>query len=401
VRVLTVGNMYPPHHLGGYELVWRDSVHYLRKRGHEVRVLATDYRRNGVAVSGQETDTYRELRWYWRDHAWPAIPIRERVRLEQANTEILARHLASFDPDVIGWWSMGGMSMSLIERTRRLGFPAAGFVCEGWLEYGPSVDGWMRLTRWPLVGLLAEKLTGIPTRVRFSEAGPWLFPSELLRRRAGELRGLARTSVAHQGIDPAVFRSADRPEWRYQLLYAGRIDPRKGIDLAIGTLPMLPRDARLTIVGDGDVEHLGQLRKIAQREGVADRVAFLPAESQAHLRDRYADADVLVFPVRWQEPWGLVPLEAMAVGTPVIATGRGGSGEYLRDRENCLLFNPDEGPQALADAVRELARDEKLRHRLCRGGAATSAAIDPDSFNVAVERVLKQAASEHKDPAPG
>jgi glycogen synthase len=394
VRVLTVGNMYPPHHLGGYELMWLDSVRYLRNHGHEIRVLATDYCRNGVAMSGPETDVHRELRWYWRDHAWPAIPIRERIRLEQTNAEILERHLAAFDPDVIGWWSMGGMSMSLIERARRLGVPAAGFVCEGWLEYGPSVDGWMRFTRSPIVGPLAEKLTGIPTRVRFDEAGPWLFLSEFLRRRASELRGLARTSVAHWGVDPDVFRPAPRLEWRYQLLYAGRIDPRKGIDLVIRALPTLPRDACLTIVGDGDAEHLGELREIAQREGVDERVAFLPAESQARLRDRYAHADVLVFPVRWQEPWGWVPLEAMAVGTPVIATGRGGSSEYLRDRENCLLFNPDQGPQALADAVRELARDEKLRDRLRQGGAATSAAIDPDSFNEAGERMLNQAAAE-------
>jgi glycosyltransferase involved in cell wall biosynthesis len=200
--------------------------------------------------------------------------------------------------------------------------------------------------------------------------------------------------VAQQGVDPDVFRSAERPEWRYQLLYAGRIDPRKGVDLAIRALPMLTPKARVTIVGDGDVEYLGKLREIAQQEGAADQVVFLPAESQARLRDRYADADVLIFPVRWQEPWGLVPLEAMAVGTPVIATGRGGSGEYLRDRENCLLFDPDEGPEALAHAVRELARDEKLRRRLCQRGAETSAAIDPDSFNVAVERVLNQAAAE-------
>ena len=47
----------------------------------------------------------------------------------------------------------------------------------------------------------------------------------------------------------------------------------------------------------------------------------------------------VLFPVRWEEPWGLVPLEAMAVGTPVVASGRGGSAEYLRDGENCLLFD--------------------------------------------------------------
>ena len=49
-----------------------------------------------------------------------------------------------------------------------------------------------------------------------------------------------------------------------------------------------------------------------------------------------------MFPVRWNEPWGLVPIEAMARGRPVVATGRGGSGEYLRDGENCMLFDADD-----------------------------------------------------------
>ena len=64
-------------------------------------------------------------------------------------------------------------------------------------------------------------------------------------------------------------------------------------------------------------------------------VRFLGAKPRAELRDVYAAADVVVFPVQWNEPWGLVPLEAMSVGRPVVASGTGGSAEYLRDGENC------------------------------------------------------------------
>jgi glycosyltransferase involved in cell wall biosynthesis len=176
----------------------------------------------------------------------------------------------------------------------------------------------------------------------------------------------------------------------------GRIDPRKGIDLAIQALAGLPAEARLTVVGDGDRDHLSELRDLAHRVEVADRVTFLPAEPRERLRDRYAEADALLFPVRWQEPWGLVPLEAMAVGTPVIATGRGGSGEYLRDRENCLLFELESGPSALVDAVLQLGRDESLRHRLHEGGRATAAGIGPDNFSVAVEETLEAAVAEER-----
>jgi glycosyltransferase involved in cell wall biosynthesis len=397
MRVLTVGNMYPPHHLGGYELVWQAAVGYLASRGHAVRVLTTDHQRDADMLPESENDTennvYRELQWYWRDHAWPKIPIRERVRMERGNWKTLDRHIASFEPDVLGWWSMGGMSLSLIQRVIDRRIPSAGFVCEGWLDYGPKVDGWMRLTRWPLLGPAVASSIGIPTRVSFEEVGYWLFPSEILRSKSSALRGLSRTEVAPQGVDQGVFRRAERPPWRFRLLYVGRIDPRKGIDLAIRALPALP-EATLLIVGDGDEEHLAELRQLASQEAVAERVTFQPGEPRERLRDRYAEADALLFPVRWQEPWGLVPLEAMSVGTPVIATGRGGSGEYLADGENCLIFEPDDGPEALARCVIRLEGDERLRTRLSEAGSATAAGIPADNFSAAVERTLERAIAE-------
>jgi glycogen(starch) synthase len=386
--------MYPPHHLGGYELVWRDAVHHLRNRGHSVRVLTTGFRRDDAAEgdsSDEEQDVHRELDWYWRDHEWPRFGLGDRVALEHRNADLLERHLTEYRPDVIGWWAMGGMSLSLIERVRRRGIPGAGFVCDEWMVYGPRVDAWIRLTRRPIIGPAAGVLTRVPTRLNFSEVGPWLFPSETLRKKSTRMWRLRDTAVVHQGVDREVFEPAEPSPWRWRLLYVGRIDPRKGIDLAVRTLSELPDSARFDIVGDGDPRHLQELQALAEREGVTDRVRFHPAKSQRGLRAVYAAADVLVFPVVWEEPWGLVPLEAMAVGTPVIASGRGGSGEYLKDGVNSLIFEPAKGPQDLAGRIAELASDEALRMRLREGGRETSAAIPADSFTVAVEETLTRA----------
>jgi len=134
VRVLAVGNMYPPQHLGGYELVWQGAMRALREAGHEVRVLTTDLR---LSDAGEEDDfVARELRWYWRDHAWPSFTPRERLALERHNARVFDRHVRELRPDVVTWWSMGGMSMSLIERARRRGLPAVGFVHGDWLHLG-------------------------------------------------------------------------------------------------------------------------------------------------------------------------------------------------------------------------------------------------------------------------
>src|SRR3954447_17641854 len=69
VRILAIGNMYPPHHLGGYELIWQATMREATARGHAVRVLTSDFRRAGAAGDHDER-VHRELRWYWRDHGW-------------------------------------------------------------------------------------------------------------------------------------------------------------------------------------------------------------------------------------------------------------------------------------------------------------------------------------------
>jgi glycosyltransferase involved in cell wall biosynthesis len=386
--------MYPPHHLGGYEIAWHSATEHLRAAGHDVRILTTDYRRPdpdpGIA---EGPDVHRELRWYWHDHGFPRLGPAARVRLERANAETLRRHLAAHRPDVVAWWAMGGMSLALIEHVRRRGLPAVGFVIDDWMLYGPRVDAWTRL--WagrPRLASLAERATGLPATLDLGSAATWVFVSETTRSRAlATGLGLPRTGVAHIGIDGSFFRQAPPAPWRGSLLYCGRIDERKGIDLAIGALELLP-DAALTVAGAGDDDHLAELVRRAEGLGVANRVEFIrPARTE--LPALYAAADALLFPVRWPEPWGLVPLEAMAVGTPVVATGRGGSGEYLRDGENALLFDPDAGPGALADAVARLAGDAELRARLRAGGRATAGRFDAEAYAGAVAEALRQAVS--------
>jgi len=377
VRILTVGNMYPPHHLGGYELMWRSAVGRLRRDGHEVWVLTTDWREADPDRSiPEDPEVHRELRWYWHNHAFPRLGPLAVARLERHNAMVFDRHVAELRPDVVSWWAMGGMSLSLIPRAHRAGLPAACVVVDDWLVYGPKVDRRSRLTR-----------------PRLPDAGRWLFASQTLLERARkggwELTG---AEVAYPGIDHSLFAApAARGDWAWRLLYCGRIDERKGIDLAVEALVHLPGEATLRVVGGGDVEHLEALRTLAQSLGLTERVSF-ERHPRAALPTVYAEADVTLFAVRWEEPFGLVPLESMAMGTPVVASGRGGSGEYLRDGENCLLTDPDRGPEVVAGAITRLAEDTELRARLATQGPATAAGFREESFDLAVERSLLAAA---------
>jgi glycogen synthase len=386
--------MYPPLHEGGYELVWQAAVEHLRERGHDVRVLTTTHRSDEERPA--EPAVHRELRWYWRNYEFPRLPAVERLRLERHNAAVFDRHLRELRPHVIGWWAMGGMSLGLIERARRRGYPAVAAVCEDWMLYGPTVDAWMRaFARRPRLGGAVERATGLPTRLDLTRLGPCLFPSETTRQRARGRWSLDDSTVCHPGISRTAFPPAPPQPWRWRLAYVGRIDRRKGIDLAVRALAELPDEATLVIDGGGDPRYLAEIEELAASLGIAERFthSWRPRERLAEV---YGAADAIVFPVRWPEPWGLVPLEAMSVGRPVVATGLGGSGEYLRDRENCLLFDPEAGPSALAERVQELAHDEALRGRLREGGFAAAARSGEHDFSRAFEELCERAAGDEQ-----
>lgn len=395
MRVLAVGNMYPPHHLGGYELVWRGAVLDLRERGHDVRVLTTDHRAESPpSGTAEDSEVFRELRWYWRDHEFPPIGLRARITLERHNRATLERHLDEFRPDVVSWWAMGGMSLALVELVRRRGIPAVGFVHDAWMLYGPKVDAWQRLMRrLGPIGPALERAVGVPARFDLGSAARWVFVSEAMRRQtaSGGMR-LPDSGVAHSGIEIGALPRAGAKPWHGRLMCVGRLDPRKGLLTAIEALTRLP-EATLAIVGSGDDAHAAELRRAAGALGVSARVRFRSSVAREELGEVYAEADALLFPVTWDEPWGLVPLEAMAVGVPVIATGTGGSAEFLEHERNCLIFAPRGDPDALAASVARLARDTGLRDRLREAGFATAARYTDAQFNAAVVGELERASA--------
>jgi hypothetical protein len=145
VRVVTVGNRYPPHGTGGYERVWQAAVVGLRAAGHDVTVLAPGDRDPSVSWAAEEPGVHRDLRWYWKDHAFLPLGLSESRALERHNAEVFAAHERG--ADLVAWFSMGGMSLSLTARTAA---PQLAVVHDGWPTYGPAVDRWT--ARWGRLG---------------------------------------------------------------------------------------------------------------------------------------------------------------------------------------------------------------------------------------------------------
>ncbi|WP_030840275.1 glycosyltransferase [Streptomyces sp. NRRL F-4474] len=160
---------------------------------------------------------------------------------------------------------------------------------------------------------------------------------------------------------PVAERTAGR---RHRLLQLGRLVPRKGAALSIAALAHLP-EAELLIAGgpapdllDADPE-VRRLRAVARRAGVLDRVRFVGAVRCDAVPALLRSADVVLCPADY-EPFGIVPLEAMACGRPVVATAVGGQQDTVADRETGRLVPPGD-VLALAAATAELLADDRVR----------------------------------------
>ncbi|MGI8864997.1 MAG: glycosyltransferase family 4 protein [Solirubrobacteraceae bacterium] len=403
IRILSVGNRYPPWSLGGYETIWQRANAALRRGGHQVRVLtAAPDPTDEQASETAEPDVHRELRWYWSQHRFPAVTLRAALALERANARTLREHVETFAPDAVVWWSMGGMSLSLLEQVRRADLPALGVVGDEWMLYGPEVDGWSRRWRgWRRpAGPLARLATGIPARFEIAEAARWIFISEhLLGLAQGAGRPWKNALVAHPGVDGNRFAWTEAQPWRWGLLYCGRIDARKGVETAVRALSHLPEQATLCVDGGGDEEYAAELLKLALQLGVERRL-LLRRSPRELVPATYAEFDAVLFPVTWQEPWGLVPLEAMSVGRPVVASRAGGGpSEYLREDHNCLAFDPGDAA-GLAAAVRRLAADPSLRAGLVAAGRTTTRRFSETRFHDTIEAELRGLAGARQPLGP-
>ena len=392
-RILVITNMYPPHHLGGYELSCRDVMDRLRERGHEIEILTTDMRLDGIADPGDERSRgiHRELKFYWDDHRIIDPPFPRRIAIERSNQAALRDALERHRPDVVSAWAMGAMSLGLLTTVVDRGIPLVLNLGDEWPWYGPNVDAWMRrFADRPLLGRVVRAATGLPTSLPdLGEHAAFCYVSGMIRRSVEtKSRWKPRIGgITFSGFDTSDFPVAaepppDRP-WAWKLLHVGRIDERKGIHIAVRALSLLPDTATLDVVGRGDDRYAEELRALASELGVGDRVRFSAVE-RAELRARYMAADVCVFPTIWEEPFGLVPLESMACATPVVATATGGSGEFLLDGVNALVV-PKEDPAALASAVERIATDPALRDRLITGGSRTAHELSLDRYADVVE----------------
>lgn len=204
----------------------------------------------------------------------------------------------------------------------------------------------------------------IATSPRYVETSPFLAPHA------------AKCAIVPYGIDTTPFESADparvaaiRAQYPGPLiLFVGQLRYYKGIEYLIRSMPNVK--ARALIIGSETTTRLNELRALTETLGVKDKVAFL-GEQSAELPAYYHACDVFVLPsVERSEAFGIVQLEAMTAGRPVISTDVGTGTSWINQHEVTGLVVPPRNEIALADALNRLLADAAWRARLGAAGRA-------------------------------
>lgn len=213
-----------------------------------------------------------------------------------------------------------------------------------------------------------------------------------------------RTIALGWGLDPARVQVVPNPaptvpalpprvELRAQLgvqglvlAFAGRLTSQKRLELALQAVAAVP-GASLVVLGDGAERE--RLERVAVELGLDGRARFLGAGSRDDVLRLFAAADAAVVTSDWENLPHTV-LEALAVGTPVIATSVGGVPEVVHDGENGLLVLPA-SPEALTSAIQRFVGDPELRVRLAANAAASVAHLAEGVLLERIEALLAEA----------
>lgn len=380
-----ISNLFPPHHIGGYELGCEEVVHGLCSRGSDVAVLTSWY---GLGCPATEAGVYRWLRAnvgsYATGGASQALSL---VRTEAVNRAAFRRAVAQHSPDIAYFWSLRYVSAAMVREAHRCGLPSASFIFDDWLATIEESDAWCRWTRStpqrPLRRLTKSVLKDAvlrlwPDSVAATTSLHCQFASRFLKEQAiAAGKAAAESPVIHWGVDEARFPAGHtRTGGATRLLFVGQVVPHKGVHTAVAAVREL-----VTVHGWGRVEldivggstnpgYLSDLTDLARSLGIGDRVHLRGPAPRGALPEIYSEHDVLLFPSIWEEPFGITLLEAMSCGTVVVATGTGGSAEILDDEINALIFAKEDAA-ACARQVDRIFRDEGFAAALRANALAT------------------------------
>lgn len=362
MNLLLIPNSYPPQ-LGGLEVAVYNVAHHLARRGNEVTVVAgTSAIRCSKEIESDEVTVYR------MPFVLPRIVARcgyKRAILSLLKSVLtpwtvsltffkLFLIVKSIKPDIINLHYIAENSLFCLAVRKFLKFK---FVVN---IHGEDI-GWY---------LYRSTFARLLTKTTLRKADYVLSNSGYLLRRAEQICPAIenKSAVVGNGINLGRFKTLGKYQNDKQyILSIGNFVFKKGFDVLVQAFDIIHRrclDVELLIAGDGLERH--KCMKIASELGLDGSIKFLGKVEPFKIPILLNGCKMFVLPSR-REPFGIVLLEAMMAGKPIVATRVGGVPEVVREDENAILVEP-ESPKALADGIMELLESPDLSQRFGRRG---------------------------------
>jgi glycosyltransferase involved in cell wall biosynthesis len=374
VNVLVISGIWPPD-VGGPASHAPEVCEYLLERGHRVIAVTTAERPPAPRPYAVRRISRR-------------LPRGVRHLVGTTLVARLARRAdVAYSTGMVGRSSLG-CALAGTPLVLKLASDPAFERAVRWGLSGPDLHAFQRTH-----GLRVGLLRGSRDRL-LAHTEQIITPSDWLRRLALDWGVPARKLVvlANPVAPPPELPARDVLRRRHRLegptmAFAGRLVPQKSIDVALEALRRAA-DVSLVLVGDG--AERSQLELQARVLGVDRRTRFLGAQPRETVFELLKAADAAVLSSSWENfPHMLV--EALSVGTPVLATDVGGVSEIVSDGENGLLV-PAGDAEALAAAIQRFFADQELQARLRAAAEASVAQFAPDTTYARLEGLLAEAA---------
>lgn len=400
MRILTITNLYPPVAVGGYETRCAHTMRWLARK-HEVMVLTSRAKRRGL-IAGQ--DVYRDLPFVpetrWGVLIAPLASLRA--------VRVMRRALRHHRPDLIFVWNASNIPRAAVRVAQKSGVPVAFSLADPWLGSFAEGDMFLRYLAgdargmrrvWGWVARCVNRLPALRVDLDTPLPASIVWNSNALHDLTHIPKAVAPIleRVIYPGTDrEKLFVEMERvPAAVPTIVYVGRIEPQKAPDTAVRALALLRRrhgiDGRLLVLGSGERAHVRALEDLVDELGLGDAVELrgkLPIEGVAAA---LAEAHAIVVPSRWQEPFGLVCLEAAFARVPVVASLSGGMPEMLEPEREALFFTIDdvEGcAAALASTLSDRPAAEERARRARERADSYSLQGKREAFEAFVEEAL-------------
>ncbi len=366
---------------GGADVHCLGLAEALIERGHQVAMLSTASHHNlfadGVFVDASVTHASREQLGTLRQ-----LDVARRAVWNPGAARAMRSLIRGFRPQVVHAHKLyPQLSVAPIVVASRAGLPIVQtlhdyeFISASWLDHrGRWIDrDESRLSARALNEATFLVRRGLHTRA----VDAWIANSRYVAARH-RTRGIEATAlpcfVEPVAGDPVGFSD------RRGAAFVGRLDVEKGVRDVVRVAELVP-SIEVTIAGHGPLSD-----EVAEAAGRLSNLAFAGSLQRAEVLDLLGRARVCLMPSRWQEPGGIAALEAMSVGTPVVAYASGGLAEYVGDAGGGRVIEPD--VQALARECEALAGDRETWERLsARGVAGVAAENSPEPYAIAVEGI--------------